>query len=108
MKKFEPLMMTSLILHALQFLISTGDNSEVEWIFESGLEIRVAYSYPLVCDDLGLEEEMLLLLGWRVGKVNGVILEAEAFWSEGCWRGCPVLWSVLACTSSERRIHGGC
>jgi hypothetical protein len=30
-----------------------------------------------VCDDLKLEEEMLLLLGWRIGKVDGVILEAE-------------------------------
>ncbi len=69
--------LVSLIVQALQFLICTGDNSKVDWIIEGCLKVRVTYSHPLVCADLKLEEEMLLLLGWRIGEVDGVILEAE-------------------------------
>jgi len=104
------LFLVSLIVQALQFLIHvcTGDNSKVDRIIECGFKVSVTYSLTLVCDDLKLEEEMLLLLGWRIGDVDGVILEAEAFWSEGCWGKCPVLWSMLSCNRSESRIHGGC
>jgi hypothetical protein len=68
----------SLILQSLHFLLCAGDVGEVDWVREGGLEVRVIHSYPLVWNDLRLQEKMFLFLRWRVGEVNGVILESSS------------------------------
>jgi hypothetical protein len=65
----------------LSFSISShvlGTKGKVYWVSEGGLEVRVSDSQPLVWNNLVLQKEMLLLLSWRIDKVEGVILESAA------------------------------